>query len=87
MTTEQALNHVFYRDIKDLVEAGFSLSLKLKEYGWKNIEINDEKIKFVKKKFANKEAKNKSIINANLFYSKIKDKKRHIVSWIDRYMI
>jgi len=31
LTTEQALKHVFLRDIKDLVEAGFSLSLKLKE--------------------------------------------------------
>ena len=66
MTTEQALNHEFLKDIKDLVEAEFPLSVKFKENELKNIEINNEKIKFVKKKILlMKEAKNKSIINPN----------------------
>lgn len=48
LTTEQVVKHEFFKVIKDLVEAGFPLFLKLKEDGFKNIEINKEKIKLVK---------------------------------------
>ena len=50
LTAEQALYHEFLKDINDLVEAEFPLSVKLKEKEIKNIEINNEKIKFVKNK-------------------------------------
>ena len=41
LTTEQVVKHEFFKVIKDLVEAGFPLFLKLKE-------DNKEKIKLVK---------------------------------------
>ena len=50
LTADQDLNHEFLKDINDLIKEEFPLSVKLKENVLKNIEINNEKIKFVKKK-------------------------------------
>ena len=88
MTAEQALKHEFFKDIKDLIDVRFPLSVKLQEEGLKNKEFHNEKIIFVKKKnWAMKEAKSNSIINSRYYCSKLPEKKGHIFRIIDGYEI
>ena len=86
LTAEQALKHEFFKDIKDLADARFPLSVKLQEDVLKNKEFHNEKIIFVKKKnWVIKEAKNNSIINSHFYCSEIPEKKGHIFRIIDGY--
>jgi len=81
--SEQTLKYEFYKDIKDLVEAGF-LIYKFQSLWLKNKEFQEEKIILLRKNRGMKEAKNISIVKAYIL-CKFLAKEEHISTIIVGY--